>query len=329
MMKKTVKLYLSEHLELIIAVVLSCVAISGSLALLEKNFDFFYLGLLYLFIFTVCMGINFYKNIPLYASILSDISSEEDFFVAGKSALAKEERKRMEKVRHVYAEAMRTLQKENENYKLLINKWVHQMKTPLSVLSMLAQEKQSVSSELLEEETDRMNYLLNQILHLLRVENMANDFMIEKCCLAELIKSSINEQKNYFIQNEVYPKLNVNPVVSVYTDSKWFSFAIQQFLNNAAKYSDPGKAVNISADIEGGKAVLRIQDSGPGILPEDKPRIFEFCYTGKNGRKKQQESSGLGLYIAKNILDYLGHEVDVVSEQEKGTVFKFYLNTDR
>lgn len=328
MIKKTIKLYLQQHLEIIIAVIFSCIGVSGSLAILEDNFDFLYLGILYLFIFITLMGVNFYKNIPLYTSILSEVSSELDFIVSGNSPLAKMERERMKKICRIYLETTRTLEKNNKNYQVLINKWIHQMKTPLSILNMLSQEEENICAEIMTNEIARMNYLLNQILHLLRIENIENDFIVERCCLADIIKTSINEQKNYFIQNEVYPKMNISPAIYVYTDKKWFSFAIQQFLNNAVKYSDSRKNVIISADIEIGKVILQIEDFGSGILQEDQPRIFEFCYTGNNGRKKQGESSGLGLYIAKNILDYLEHEVKVVSSPNKGTVFKFYLNTD-
>lgn len=328
-MKKVIKLYVSEHIELIGAVVLSGMGIGGGLALLEQNFDFLYLGILFLFIFLAGMAINFYRDFPLYTSILSDISSEEDLFVLGKTPLAKAETERIKKVRHLYSQSIRSLEEENENYKLLINKWVHQMKTPLSVLSMLTQETQLVPSEALSEETDRMNYLLDQILHLLRMENLVNDFLVERCCLAELIKSAVNEQKSYFIQNEVYPRLDIEPSIYVYTDRRWFSFAVQQFLNNAVKYSEPQKSVNINAKKQAGEVVLQIQDFGTGILPEDKPRIFEFCYTGNNGRKKQKESSGLGLYIAKNILDYLEHKIEADSQPGKGTIFKIRLNTEK
>lgn len=327
-MNKIIKLYLREHLELMIAVVISCIGISGTLAILERDFDFFYLGILYLFLFCSFMGVHFYKNMPFYKSILSDVSSEMDFMVLGDSPLANAEKERMQKIRRVYMEATRNLQNENKNYRMLINKWVHQMKTPLSVLNMLSQEEQGELAEILTDEIDRMNYLLNQILHLLRMENMEKDFIVEPCSLLDIMKCSINEQKNFFIQNEVYPKMEIDSKINVYTDKKWFSFAIQQFLNNAVKYSESGSSVVIRAFLENTKAVLQIQDFGTGISPEEQSRIFDFCYTGSNGRKKQTESSGLGLFIAKNILDYLGHDVKVSSVPNEGTKFRFYLNTN-
>lgn len=327
-MKKIVKLYLSEHFALFMAVLISSFVISGCIALLEHDFDYFYLGILYFFIYFVGMSAHFYQSIPLYQSILSEVESEEDLFVLGKSPLANAEKVRMKKIRSVYSKVIKDLQEENRNYKLVMSKWLHQMKTPLSVLDLMTQEEQFVASEMLAEEIDRMDYLLNQILHLIRIDNIKNDFIVERCKLALLIKSSVNEQKNYFIQSEIFPKMDIYDSVCVYTDKKWFSFAVQQFLNNAVKYSNPGQSVQISGNIANGEVVLSIQDFGAGIRPEDRPRIFDFCYTGNNGREKQKESSGLGLYIAKSILDYLGHRIEVISELGKGTTFQIYLRTD-
>lgn len=327
-MKKMIKLYLKEHLSILVSVFLSSFIISGSLAYLERDFDYFYLGILYFFLFTIGMGIHFYKSIPLYRSILSAVDSEEDFFVLGNSPLAKAEKNRMKMIRNVYSKEINSLKQENEHYKIVMSKWVHQMKTPLSVLNLMAQEKPLISSADLREEVDRMEYLLNQILHLIRMENVNNDFIVERCQLVALVKSAVNEQKNYFIQNEVFPKLDISDSIYVYTDKKWFAFAIQQFLNNAVKYSVSGQSVKIVADCKNDKAVLTIQDFGSGISLEEQSRIFDFCFTGSNGREKQKESSGLGLYIAKNILDYLEHEITMSSEQGKGTVFQIYMQTD-
>lgn len=323
-----IKLYFKEHISLIVAVTFSCFIISGSLAWLERDFDFFYLGILYFFIFSIGMGIHFYRNIPLYKSILDKVDSKEDFFVFGKTPLAKAEQERIRSIRNIYNCEINHLKQENEHYKIIMSKWVHQMKTPISVLNLMTQEKQAIATENIIEEVDRMEYLLNQILHLIRMENVKSDFMVERCHLVELVKASINEQKNYFIQNEVFPKLDVSDSVYVYTDKKWFNFALQQFLNNAVKYSASHQSVKIYVECEHDKAILSIQDFGAGISLEDQSRIFDFCFTGSNGRIKQQESSGLGLYIAKNILDYLGHDIKMTSEVGKGTTFQIYMRYD-
>ena len=328
-MKKLMKLYLMEHREIFTGVLIAGIGISGLLSLLEKNMNYAYLGVLYLFIFLLTAGIHFYRNIPFYQSLLSKIENEEDIFLDGNTALADVERNFIKQTQKVYTTQLFESQKQNQNYKLLMNQWVHQMKTPLSVISMLAQDNAYVLSDDLIEETDRMDYLLNQILQLIRMENVKNDFIVERCRLQELVKIAVNDQKKFFIQKEVFPKIDIDDSIFVYTDKKWFPFVTGQLLNNAVKYSESGNSVVIHAEVKDQKAVLSIQDFGIGIIPEDTARIYDFCYTGSNGREKQKESSGLGLYLTKNILDYLNHKIEMSSIPGKGTVFTIYLNADK
>lgn len=327
-MKEIIKLYVKEHISFFVSVFIVFI-LSGCLSWLERDFDYLYLGILNLVVFSAGMGIHFYKSIPLYQSILAPVKSKEDFFVLGNSCFAHANNNRMKMVYRVYHKDVDYYKQENEHYKIIMSKWVHQMKTPVSVLNLMAQDNSSISSVELREEVDRMEYLLNQILHLIRMENLKNDFIVERCNLLSLVKNAINDQKNYFIQKEVFPKVDISDSIYVYTDKKWFSFAIQQILNNAIKYSCSHQTIQISATRKNEQIILQIEDFGSGIRLEDQPRIFDFCFTGMNGREKQKESSGLGLYITKNILDYLGHEITMTSQQGKGTKFQVDLPTER
>ena len=122
-----------------------------------------------------------------------------------------------------------------------------------------------------------------------------------------------------------FPKLHVDENLIVYSDYKWLSFVIYQLLTNAIKYSDNGKSVFIKAYNEDKKIILSIEDEGCGITKEDIPRIFELFFTGENGRL-YGESSGLGLYMVKQILDYLGHSIKVESDIKIGSKFKIIFN---
>ena len=122
-----------------------------------------------------------------------------------------------------------------------------------------------------------------------------------------------------------FPKLHVDENLIVYSDYKWSSFVIYQLLTNAIKYSDNGKSVFIKAYNEDKKIILSIEDEGCGITKEDIPRIFELFFTGENGRL-YGESSGLGLYMVKQILDYLGHSIKIESDIKFGSKFKIIFN---
>jgi signal transduction histidine kinase len=76
--------------------------------------------------------------------------------------------------------------------------------------------------------------------------------------------------------------------------------------------------VTLAAFEEGRSVILEIQDHGVGIPREDLPRVFRPFYTGENGRKFK-ESTGMGLYLVKNIIERLNHEIEIESEVGKGT----------
>ena len=156
---------------------------------------------------------------------------------------------------------------------------------------------------------------------LYKLDAMENDFHAERVSLRQAAKDSINELKSSFIERGIFPKLEAEEQLVVYSDSKWLRFVLYQLLTNALKYSDAGSAIVVKAYDTPSDIVLCVEDSGCGIAPEDLPRIFDLFFTGQNGRLRG-ESSGLGLYMVKQILDDLGHSIQVTSSPGKGSRFQ-------
>lgn len=96
--------------------------------------------------------------------------------------------------------------------------------------------------------------------------------------------------------------------LEVLTDGKWLQLAVEQLLSNAVKYA-PGGKVSVYARGED----LVVEDNGAGIPTEDLPRIFEKGFTGGNGRLEGQ-STGIGLYLCREICRRLGHTLSVESQ---------------
>ena len=99
-------------------------------------------------------------------------------------------------------------------------------------------------------------------------------------------------------------------------------FVIEQVLSNALKYTKSGGRIWIE---EAEPGILCIGDTGIGIAPEDLPRIFEKGYTGYNGRR-DKKSTGIGLYLCRQIMNKLGHTLTIESEVGKGTKVKLGLS---
>lgn len=110
---------------------------------------------------------------------------------------------------------------------------------------------------------------------------------------------------------------------TVITDEKWLCFVAEQVLSNALKYTREGGISIYGADSKGERAkgkvsFVVIEDTGIGIRQEDLPRIFERGFTGYNGRM-DKKSTGIGLYLCRQIMDRLSHTIRVESTQGRGT----------
>lgn len=98
---------------------------------------------------------------------------------------------------------------------------------------------------------------------------------------------------------------------------------LEQIISNALKYTQAGGTISIYME-EGTGSTLVIEDTGIGIQEEDLPRVFDKGYTGYNGRT-DKKSTGIGLYLCKQITKKLGHTLSVESEVGKGTKMKIDL----
>lgn len=193
--------------------------------------------------------------------------------------------------------------------------WVHQMKTPVAVLALMAESDQLDSDDLLAE-TDRLKSGLATALNFVRLEDFKEDFLIETLSLAAIIKESIGEQKRSFIRHRVYPKIIDQTDFLVTTDKKWLQIMLYQLISNGIKYSEPEGQLVFALDAEHKR--LTISDAGCGIPDSDLPRIFRPFFTGDNGRALG-EATGMGLYLVDMISEQLAISVAITSAQGIGT----------
>ena len=205
--------------------------------------------------------------------------------------------------------------------------WVHQIKTPLSVMQMLVKTEDTETNRAIATELFRTESYVDMALGYIRLGDDSNDLVIRECDLDELVRASIRRFAPQFIARKL--TLNYEPnKVKVVTDGKWFSFLLEQLLSNAVKYTyEGGVTITLTED---GKVIVR--DTGIGIAPEDVPRIFEKGYTGFNGRlagnASGERSTGLGLYLCNKIAHKLEVGLSVESEIGKGSTFTIDMHKD-
>lgn len=241
-------------------------------------------------------------SINIYQPIASVEKAYSDQLRAVSSLLLEEDEKHYEFL------------KEQE---LLISHAVHQMKIPVSVIQLLVQSNQrnggdSLAWQKVKSECDKLTFFLNQLLSYSRSTQLLSDLKIEPIPLKKSVNEIVNDLKDYFIENEIYPKVEIPESIILYSDKKWIKVVIYQLLSNAIKYSDNGEAVHIKYD--DGK--LSIMNKGDTIPESEINRVFDLFYTGSKGRKKG-ESTGIGLYLVKKILTTLNHPFNLLSSQHK------------
>jgi two-component system, OmpR family, sensor histidine kinase YxdK len=200
-----------------------------------------------------------------------------------------------------------------------MNQWVHQMKTPISVMGLLLQEKDDLDRNSISEEVEKIRRGLDSVLVNARLETFEQDMQIERVGLKKLVQEIVTDHKRLFIINGVFPVISIDENFLVATDVKWMKIVIGQFITNAVKYTfDEGKKVHLNAACTGDGLKLTIRDEGIGIPSSDLNRVTKAFFTGENGRLTG-ESTGMGLYIASEVCNRLGHPLSIESEKGIGT----------
>ncbi len=212
----------------------------------------------------------------------------------------------------------------NEEYKEYIELWIHEIKTPIAVSKMIVENNPSEVTKNINEEIEKVEYFVEQALFYARSNNVEKDYIIKPMNLKKIINSVILKNKRSFISKKI--KINIHDVdKTVYSDSKWMVFILNQIIINSIKYSKKDKAeVEIFSKEYKDNTVLYIKDNGIGIESDNLPRVFEKGFTGENGRKINK-STGIGLYLCKKLCDKLGQNIEINSVLNMETVVKIYF----
>ena len=320
--KSALKLFIMDNGFLCLVVLLTQIFFFGILFFIKGIWfeEIFYFGFLVFFMLALFILIRFYKTGRVYEKFSLKSKLLNDYLIEyPRSAFEEEYNLMIEEM--IKNNCSREIEQKQDKklQKVMIYRFVHQMKTPLSVLKLICENhSEEEDYKKIGRNVNTIEYNLNQILNIYRLDEFKNDFVSEKVLLKNICKECINGLKDYFISSKIYPKLDVNDDIYVYSDSKWLKLIIHQILTNAIKYSNSGQTVSVIAKKEDDKVYLSITDTGVGIEKADLRSIFELFYIGKNGRNNA-DSSGIGLYIVKRVSEYLGHKVEVESEIGKGT----------
>jgi signal transduction histidine kinase len=202
-------------------------------------------------------------------------------------------------------EEVSKIKSSRKEYKEYIEQWIHEVKTPISAIKLIEENNKTSTSRAVLEELENIDRYVEQALFYARSEEAQKDYLIKEISLKQCVSNVLIRNKQMFILNSIDIELSdLNK--SVYCDSKWLEFIINQIIVNAVKYrrSQLPMVKIYTRDIKGGIQLI-IEDNGIGIPDNEISRVFDKGFTGSKGRQNQK-STGIGLYLCKRLCDKLG-----------------------
>lgn len=238
-------------------------------------------------------------------------------------AVSQQEREQLYQLVSILQEKQRRIQKMEESlrdYEEYVEGWAHETKTPLSLLTMILDNRADELSPSLQAKLEYVRSQfqedITQILYYARLGSSTKDYRFEAVHLQSVLEEIMDdyapllEEKQFLVENLLQSE-------TVYTDRRGLQFMLGQIISNAIKYSGDDPRLTVSLQQSTAADILIIADNGMGVKSYDLPYIFQKGFTGDStdGGKK---ATGMGLYLTKKMADDLNLQLEAESQWGKG-----------
>ena len=208
----------------------------------------------------------------------------------------------------------------------------HELKTPLALIRMFGEtldtgivtdeKKRREFYRIIRKESERLTHLINNVLDFSRMDTGAKEYNFERADLVEVVRNLLQAYKFHIreLGFEIESKLPKKLVISK-IDKDAISQVLLNLLSNAVKYSQDGKYILVEVRKNSTSARISITDHGVGIAKEHLRKIFDKFYRIHTPEAQESGGSGLGLTLAKHIIEAHGGSIEVESEVGKGSTF--------
>ena len=284
------------------------------------QFLFFVMGTVIVFVLSIVnyLLINNYISSPEVVALASLIVTAVSFIVS-----------------FAIMKGFETLAQANRMKSEFVSIVSHQLRAPLSNLKWAiellmseeinsAKEKQQEYFDILNENSNRMQELISDLLIVSRMENTDFFSKPDVFSLEELTRDTIKRfdvfarSSNILINLEVQEKLP-----NAFANISNIKLVVENFIDNAIRYIKKSGEIKIKISSKDKKILFEIEDDGVGIPKEDQKYIFQKFFRAKNVLKYQTQGSGLGLYICKNIIEKSGGKIGFDSKENQSSKFWF------
>ncbi len=276
------------------------------------NFIKLYIPIIIIILYLIALAIEYLNKKSFYFNLLNTLNElDEKYliteiinspnFMEGK--ILKEA---LEQTNKAMLENVNKYKYIQEDYKDYIELWIHEIKIPIATSKMIIENNKNTFTRNIDEELDKVENYIEQALFYARSNTVEKDYYIRKVELKEIVNDSIKKNKNSLIGEKI--SINLHDLeIQVNTDSKWIQFILNQIIQNSIKYKKQDSNLEIEIYAKQGKenVILYIKDNGIGIKKGEITRVFEKGFTGTNGRLANKKSTGIGLYLCKNLCNKL------------------------
>jgi two-component system, OmpR family, phosphate regulon sensor histidine kinase PhoR len=232
--------------------------------------------------------------------------------------------------------AIRRERRANELKSEFISNVSHELKTPLSIISMFGEmlangrtkgpEQATEYADIIWRESVRLGRLIDNVLDFAKIDRGKGVYEFTETDIGEVVERAVDLVGRRLTMAEMSIDVDIEPdLPQVKLDANAFTLAVMNLIDNATKYAADGKRIKLELRRQGERIVLSVKDWGPGIDLAEQEQIFERFYRARAVRLKQIRGSGIGLALVRHIARAHHGDVGVESAPGAGSTFRIWL----
>lgn len=212
------------------------------------------------------------------------------------------------------------LQMQISDQEEYVESWAHEIKTPISLLTLILDNRRDELSDdmgfKLDHIRNRLQESVDQMLFYARLKGFRKDYLFEHLPLRSCLQEVLEDYRPLLQEKRFRIRLDL-PDCMVYSDRRGLHFLLSQIISNSVKYCSQKPELHVSFFQQDNRCVLCIRDNGIGMKNCDLPWIFEKGFTGDSG-KERKKATGMGLYLANEMARELNLTLEARSRWGKG-----------
>lgn len=232
--------------------------------------------------------------------------------------------------------AIRRERRANELKSEFISNVSHELKTPLSIITMFGEmlangrtkspEQATEYADIIWRESVRLGRLIDNVLDFAKIERGKGIYEFTETDIGEVVERAVDLVGRRLATAEMSIDVQIEPdLPHVQLDANAYTLAVMNLIDNATKYAADGKKIELSLVRDGDRIVLSVRDFGPGIDTAEQDQIFERFYRARAVRLKPIRGSGIGLALVRHIARAHHGDVSVESAPGQGATFRLWL----